>query len=154
MTLDEARTLIVFPTLEWLGGVYDTSRAERMLLTIGLTESGFKTRLQVGGPARGFWQFEKNGGCAEFEASPKLADLRKRAKSLGFPFTRGETYAAIGAGADILACIMARGILWIDPAPLPTDRDEAYAYYLRRWRPGKPSKARWNTSWAAVEAML
>ena len=47
----------------------DTAQARVMLYAIGLQESRFTHRYQVlntpgaKGPARGFWQFEKGGGC-------------------------------------------------------------------------------------------
>lgn len=154
MTLNTVEDLIVGPTMMHLGEPYDSDKAWVLLVAIGLQESGFRTRRQGGGgPARGFWQFEKGGGCAEFAAARRLGKFRDVARGLYFPTDAAATYAAIGAGADVLACLMARAVLWLDPAKLPEigEEEEAWEYYLRRWRPGKPHRARWAASYAAAQ---
>jgi hypothetical protein len=151
-----ADDLIVAPTLRWLDYPYNFVEARILLLAIGLTESGFETRLQISGPARGFWQFELYGGCEEFYSSLKLRKFRDAALELGFVARPGATYGLIGNGADHLACLMARAILWLEPKPLPSigDVDEAYRQYRARWRPGKPSKARFVRSYeTAIEVV-
>ena len=158
MLIQTADMLLIRPTLAWLGEPYDSVQARLMLLTIGQVESAFKTRVQAGGgPARGFFQFEKNGGCAEIEQHPKLAHFRECIRHLGFPVLRVSTHAALGHGADHLAVIMARAVLWLEPRPLPLigDCETAYRQYLARWRPGKPSAARFRTSYAkALETVV
>jgi hypothetical protein len=149
----DVQSIVIDPVLEALGPPYESDEARVLLMAIGLTESNFRARLQVPvAHARGFWQFEKNGGCAEFELAKELALFRKVATSWGFATTRAATWTAIGAGADHLACLMARGLLWLDPSRLPPvgDVDAAYAYYLRRWRPGKPSPVRFRSAYAKV----
>lgn len=146
-----ALDLVVRPTLAWLGPPYVSDEAELMLATIGLVESRFEVRRQEPvAHAMGWWQFERAGGCTEFETSMKLAAFRRAATRLGFSTKASSTHQAIGLGADNLACIMARAVLWLDPKPLPRigERDAAYEYYLRRWRPGKPSRSRWNVCYA------
>lgn len=153
MTIRSADEQIVLPTLDSLPSKYCSREARFWLLVIGHTESGFRTRLQKPvAHAKGFWQFERNGGCAEFEQHPRLKELRQIASAWGANVARTATWHAIGGQADYLACLMARGLLWIDPAPLPavSALNEGYAYYLRRWRPGKPSPSRFEASWAAV----
>jgi len=49
----------ISPALALLPAAMDTQAARVMLLAIGLQESRFLHRRQIGGPARGFWQFEK-----------------------------------------------------------------------------------------------
>jgi len=49
------------PGLKLLPQKMDTPDARAMLVAIGLQESGFAYRKQVGGPARSFWQFEMGG---------------------------------------------------------------------------------------------
>ncbi|MCV6902125.1 MAG: hypothetical protein NTT76_05400, partial [Achromobacter xylosoxidans] len=49
----------ISPALALLPAGMDTQAAHVMLLAIGLQESRFTHRQQIGGPARGFWQFEK-----------------------------------------------------------------------------------------------
>src|SRR5690606_27518522 len=53
---------VVVPGLELLPSRMDTPKARLMLLAIGLQESRFDHRRQIGGPARGLWQFERGGG--------------------------------------------------------------------------------------------
>lgn len=145
MNIIDADFLIVRPTLEYLRPIAPpTPEAQILLLAIGITESNFSTRMQVGGPAVGFWQFEMGGGCAEFELSPKLTRFRAAALELGFKSDRGATYRSLQSGADHLACLMARSLIWLQPDPLPSlgDPVEAYRQYLLRWRPGKPSMKR------------
>jgi len=153
MTPAQAYPLIVIPGLQYLGDPYQSAEAQLMLMAIGITESGFRTRLQQPKDyAHGFWQFEKQGGCAGFEVDRKQAAFRATAKTLYFPTTRTDTWTLLGKGADSLALIMARGLLWSDPAPLPAPGEEkvAYEYYRRCWRPGKPSWTRWQTAYGAA----
>ncbi|MCI0559470.1 MAG: hypothetical protein MN733_13330 [Nitrososphaera sp.] len=156
MNIETANELIVSPTLRWLyllgseGYTEYLQRMRIMLLAIGQTESGFKTRHQRGGPAMGYWQFEIDGGCAEFEKDKRLGSFRKAARDLGFPnLERSATWFSLGQGCDHLACIMARAILWLEPKALPEvgDVEEAYRQYLNRWRPGRPSKERFLKSY-------
>lgn len=144
--------MVIVPTLTWLGPPYDSPEANLLLVAIGQQESAFKTRKQHGGPARGYWQFEQRGGCDEFARVSSIQPFRNAARQLGFQTNADATYFAIGAGADQLACIMARGILWPDPEPLPArgDSSAAYVYYKRVWRPGKPSQVRWDASYATA----
>src|SRR5262249_49562675 len=57
--------------------------------------------------------------------------------------------------SDTLACGFARLLLFTDPYPLPTTEDAGWdAYCGRLWRPGKPSRERWASSYrAALEAV-
>src|SRR6185312_10462500 len=55
---------IIVPALATLPPEMDSSQARVMLLAIALQESGLRTREQDGGPARGLWQFERNGVLA------------------------------------------------------------------------------------------
>ena len=59
MTLDQIMDDAVRPAMALLPARMDTPEADCMLLAIGLQESRFVHRRQIGGPARGFWQFEK-----------------------------------------------------------------------------------------------
>jgi len=159
MNIRHARDLIIRPVLKHLGRKYGSKEAENMLLIIGETESGFSlrkrlpyTQVQIGQGAAGLWQFELDGGCAEFEFSEKLTHFRRIAAELRYPTVREETHQAIMAGADILACIMARAILWLEPEPLPDfkDVDEMYRQYLSIWQPGKPNRERFNLAYLTI----
>ena len=66
MTLSEIRERAIAPALALLPARMSSREAEIMLLAIGLQESLFVPRRQMGnGPARSFWQGELGvGGCA------------------------------------------------------------------------------------------
>nr|WP_316904517.1 hypothetical protein [Ralstonia mannitolilytica] len=59
MNLTDVVKTAIEPALAILPSAMDTREARVMLLAIGLQESRFMLRRQVGGPARGFWQFEE-----------------------------------------------------------------------------------------------
>lgn len=127
-----------------------------MMLAIGLQESRFQHRQQIGGPARGFWQFEKGGGVKGVimhEATRELAQAV--CKSRGVPATADAVYAALDQD-DVLAAAFARLLLWTDPKPLPAlgETDQAWGLYARTWRPGKPHRQTWNALYnRALEAV-
>lgn len=126
----------------------DSKQARVMLLAIGLQESRFEHRRQIGGPARGFWQFEKGGGVKGVLTHPTskdhaiaVCDDREVAA------TPDQVYQSLEFD-DVLAAAFARLLLFTDPYPLPKLGDAEYAwdYYLRTWRPGKPH----HEAWAAL----
>lgn len=136
------------------GGPVVSEMARIMLLAIAMQESGpmLDARYQnspavTPGPARGFWQFERGGGCAgvlTHNASGRVAnDMCVRMEVVP---TADHVWRAI-EGHDRLACIFARMLLWTDPRPLPTNRTEGWDYYIRNWRPGKPHPDRWADNW-------
>lgn len=62
MNYRQALEQVVVPGLELLPAKMDTPKARVMMLAIGMQESRFEHRKQIGGPARGFFQFEEAGG--------------------------------------------------------------------------------------------
>lgn len=142
------------PGLSLLPSKMDTPEARAMLLAIGFQESAFKYRLQIGGPARGFWQFEKGGGVAGVLNHPSTkSTILAICEELRIESTPESCYQAI-AYNDALACAFARLLLWTVPAPLPaiTEPIVAWNYYLTAWRPGKPHQDTWGSLHArAVE---
>lgn len=134
-----------------LPGRYDSLDARVMLLAIGAQESEFRYRQQVGGPARGYWQFEQGGGVRGV-----LTHSATRLQALAVCHMRAvapvesDVYAAL-ASDDLLACAFARLLLWTDPATLPRDdAGVAWDYYLRTWRPGKPRQDAWERNYAGA----
>lgn len=123
-----------------------STRANVMLLAIGLQESNLEYRRQIGGPARGLWQFEKGGGVKgvlTHKASKNIAlDV---CQALDIVPDADACYLAL-AENDILAACFARLLLFTDPKPLPdvNDTGGAWDYYNRIWRPGKPHPLRWH----------
>lgn len=156
-TLEYARDKIVRQAYgEVMPGRFGSREATVMLLAIGLQESRFEHRRQIGGPARGFWQFEKGGGVRGVLNHPASQRYARAACAIrGEVPTETEVYRAI-AEDDLLACAFARLLLFTDPNPLPRvgDSDGAWAYYLRNWRPGKPHPQTWGALYLqAVEAV-
>jgi len=126
-----------------------------MLLAIGLQESRFEHREQIGGPARGFWQFEA-GGVRGVLTHPASRDYAQAVCETRHVAPMAPTVLRRLAVDDLLACAFARLLLYTDPRALPAvgKGGEAWAYYLRNWRPGKPRARSWNGFYAqAVEAV-
>lgn len=114
-------------------------------LAIAGQESAWEYRLQVGGPARSFWQFEKGGGVRGVLTHPASRDkIRAACKELGVSFDEATVYHDM-ADNDILAACMARLLLFTDPRALPAvgEVEEGWNYYFRNWRPGAPHPEFW-----------
>jgi hypothetical protein len=148
--LDYIVNRVVGPGLALLPTKMDSDKARLMLLAIGLQESRFEHRRQIGGPARGFWQFEKGGGVRgvlTHQATKWIAiDV---CRERGVDPTESAVYPALEKD-DLLACAFARLLLYTDPRPLPAPGYVAAAwdYYIRNWRPGKPHRQTWDVLYA------
>ncbi len=116
-------------------------RSMTMIIAIGLQESGFLVRLRYGnGPARGFWQFERDGGVKGVMEHPATSSYTAAiCLQRGVPFERPKVWAALETD-DVLAVVFARLLLWSDPMPLlaVTEPSAAWSLYARTWRPSKP----------------
>lgn len=133
-----------------------------MLLAIGLQESLFKYRRQMaGGPARGFWQFEKMGGVAGvLQHLTTTALAAEICRTRGVAAVAGDVHAALEHD-DVLAAAFARLLLWTDPKSLSAlnDVEAAWQLYLRTWRPGAytrgtaEQKAALRKKWGGYYAM-
>lgn len=147
--------------LNLLGGPAITPFANRLLLAIALQESGpgLSARYQhhpaaVPGPARGFWQFEQQGGAAgvlQHHAS------REWARALCHSCSVVDHPAAVWRaleGHDDLATGFARLLLWTDPNPLPDTESLSWDYYMRNWRPGRPHQGRWADNWLTATQVV
>lgn len=139
-----------------LGAKFDSLPARAMLWAIGRQEGRMHYRRQIGGPARGLWQFERGGGVAGVLSHPaSKAHAERVCKARGVPADSHAVYAALEHD-DVLATCFARLLLWTDPralpAPLRANAHEAWKTYIRNWRPGKPHISTWSDFWAeAVE---
>lgn len=124
----------------------NTPEARAMLLAIGLQESRFEHRLQVGGPARGFFQFEKGGGIRGVLTHHSTKGyIESVCKTLCIPATEADCYEAV-AYNDPLACCFARLLLYTLPAKLPlkSESQKGWDQYIVAWRPGKPHPDTWS----------
>jgi len=141
----DARRIITF-ACTWLPVKMQSDPAVKLLMAIGWQESGFAYRRQINGPARGFWQFEKAGVEAVLKHHATSDYMVRAALAFSYPPTVEALHVAIEHN-DILAAILARLLLWADPAPIPDLNfrpEAAWDYYVRNWRPGKPRKERWG----------
>lgn len=121
-----------------------------MLIAINGQENPRRLEQQVGGPARGDYQFEKGGGVKGVMTHAASKDHCKTVcKARGVQFDADAIYEAIGTD-PILAAALARLLLWTDPKPMPAAGDEkgGWALYERVWRPGKPHPDRWAANYA------
>lgn len=136
--LDHILETVVGPGLALLPSRMDAPAARVLLMAIGLQESRFEYRRQIGGPARGYFQFEQGGGVAGVlrhrSSAGYAADV---CKQRGVAADAATVYRTLEHD-DLLACAFARLLLWTDPAILPHPGYGAasWAVYLRTWRPG------------------
>jgi hypothetical protein len=153
MTAREFLAQIIDPGMAFLayalgpndGAAASTPALRTLLLSTAGQESDWKYRRQIGGPARGFWQYEKAGalrGVMRHVATQ--ARVKRLTDALCIHLDEGSLFEAI-AWNDHLATAFARLLLWTDAAPVPSMGEEqiAWAYYLRNWRPGKPRPQAW-----------
>lgn len=129
-----------------------SARALQLLYAIGWQESRFENRRQIGGPARGFWQFEMGGGVRGVMSYSSTANLVPQVlDTLQYPkdLNAKGIYTAIEHN-DILAACLARLLLWTLPDTLPNidDPNKGWEQYKAAWRPGKPHPKTWLTAWA------
>lgn len=145
MTLDEITQQAIEPAYALLPARMRSPRATVPMLAIGLQESRFEHTHQIGGPAHGYWQFERDGGVRAVLRHPVT-----KIHAITLCAARG-VLAAPQLAFDaiehdmVLAAGFARLLLYSDPAPLPGlgDEEGTWAYYLRNWRPGKPHPQTW-----------
>lgn len=137
---------------------FDSREARVMEYAIGLQESRFKHRQQIGGPARGFWQFERGGGVAGvLRHNSSAFHAAQACRSVGVVPEASSVYAVLAReDMDGLAAAFARLLLWTDPKPLPRigDVDAAWDYYIRNWRPGKPHRQTWDALYAEAASWI
>jgi hypothetical protein len=122
----------------------DSKPAWAVLYAIARQESRLDARRQIGGPARGFWQFELGGirGVLNHRASGPL--IRSVLDRLDYNYAPETSYNAVDDN-DVLAFSFARCLLWSDPRPLPGQHESetGWEIYLDCWRPGAPRYATW-----------
>jgi len=134
------------PALALLPSKMDTAAARVMLLAIGLQESRFLHRRQLGdGPARGLWQFERGGGVRGVLTHPASREYAYRiCKVRDVEPIAAAVHPALETD-DVLAATFARLLMWTDAWSLPPMGDAlgGWGLYTRTWRPGKPHPQTW-----------
>ena len=139
----------------------DTPEAKAMMFAIPMQESRWDARRQIGGPARGFPQFEKGtpetrGGITGVLMHPASGPLiRGVLDRLDYDYKPETSYEAI-VHNDVLALAYMRCLLWTLPDPLPrrVESDEAWRQYIEAWRPGKPKRATWDAFYKQAWEMV
>lgn len=149
--------------LDYLARVFDTAytllpptlrspEATRMLYAIGWQESRFAKRVQVDGPARGFWQFEQSGVAGVLKHPFTQEISRDVLRDLCYPTPVAGVVHPVLAHNDVLAACFARLLLRTDMSPLPASAAEGWEIYRRTWRPGRPRPETWDDAWAFAVA--
>lgn len=152
MKMELVKINIIEPAASLLPGKMYSVEADCLLIAIGLQESGFKHRRQKGGgPARGYWQFERDGGVlGVMRHHATLGQARAVLTALDYPgdIDLFGIWEAIEHN-DILACCFARLLLWSlpDKLPGPDEAEKAWDQYMVAWRPGKPHRATWDANY-------
>ena len=146
------------PALRLLPARMDSRGGRAMVIAICLQESRLKHRRQVGGPARGYAQFELGGGVRGVLTHPATRQyIQIVLAALDYdPTSSAEDCWTAIEHQDILGAAFARLLLWTLPGPLPEPGDAAdgWRQYLSGWRPGKPHRGTWDafygTAWDTV----
>lgn len=152
MTLTEVRNKVFPKAFALLPAGMNTPAAQVILLAIGLQESRFQYRRQLGnGPARGFWQFEEGnkvsraGVYGVMNHASSKPHIQYICKVFDIPYETKAVWEALETN-DVLACCAARLLMYTDAAKLPAvdQPDAAWKMYAERvWRPGKPHPETW-----------
>lgn len=147
----------LIPALSLLPSSMDTPAARAMVIAICLQESRLLYRHQIGGPARGFAQFELAGGVRGVLNHPQSAPhIQRVLAALAYDSDSGAPacYDAIEHN-DILAAAFARLLLFTlpDALPGPAAPDVGWKLYLKSWRPGAPRRETWDALYARAWAV-
>lgn len=137
-----------------------SAAAKVLLYTTSRQENPKRLPQQVGGPAVGDYQFEKGGGVKgvlTHKAVRSYAESCCADRSV--PATQDAVYQAIKTD-PVLAAALARLLYYTDPKTLPFvgKEDDAWALYLRTWRPGayarqpEELRAKWKNNYADAMA--
>lgn len=145
--IKEVYETAIVPALALLPTRMRDQRAVVMMIAIGLQESRLIHRRQIGGPARGLFQFERGGGVRGVLNHNSTREL-SRSICTGMMGTDelNAVYDELEF-SDQLAAVFCRLLLWTDPKSLPAigDVQGAWDLYIRTWRPGKPHRGTWDT---------
>lgn len=141
-----------------------TDEAVNMLAAIALAESAGNALFQIGSDglprpdlARSPWQFELAGVLAIARHEKARAVLGELETGLDWAVRiTPERVWERSAWDPVLACRLARALLWTVPDPLPPatpdGEEEGWRQYLAAWRPGRPSRDRWQRVWRSLLA--
>ncbi|MEO8101930.1 MAG: hypothetical protein ABI790_05355 [Betaproteobacteria bacterium] len=138
----------LLPALALLPQPMNSVAGRAMVIAICLQESRLIHRRQIGGPARGYAQFEQSGGVIGVLTHPATrAPIRAVLGALDYDPASGAKAMHIAIEHnDILAAAFARLLLFSLPDALPAriDAADGWRQYLKAWRPGKPHRETWD----------
>lgn len=145
-TLEHLRDYVLPAAYALLPAPMASVEASALVLAIALQESRLTHRRQIGGPARGFLQFERAGvrGVLRHAASrPAIVSVLRTLQYQ--PEDEDAAYLAIEHN-DVLAVCFGRCLLWTLPGRLPGPDEAALGWnqYLDAWQPGKPHRETWD----------
>jgi hypothetical protein len=153
--LDLLLRFILPAAYQLLPPAMESQAATALLLSIAMQESGLEYRRQIGGPARGWFQFERSGVRGVLDHPSTAAPIAIVLRALRYDATMpsSDVLAAIEHN-DVLAAAFARCLLWTDSRPLPfmTEPDVGWQVYVSAWRPGRPRPETWQEHYAAAWA--
>ena len=157
----------IIPALSLLDPKLDAPAARAMLICIALQESGLRARRQMleagkpwwesrPGAANGLFMFERDGGVRGVMRHPAAsAIVLPVIDALLYPRDPYAVHEAL-IHNDVLACVLARALLYSvpDALPGPNDPGKGWVQYVSAWRPCKPHVEPWannyRTAWATV----
>jgi len=135
---------IIKPTLEYMGGNYNSKNAQMLLLATAAIESdcGYDIK-QINGPALGVWQMEPDthddifANCDVMQdVNNDMSKFKYEVLGLAPTYNSDEDFEAVNS--DLIespkyACAMARLKYSMDKEPLPDHKEifEIYRYYKR-----------------------
>ena len=146
MNIEDAHRMAVVPAMKLLPAELNAQEALVQVHAIAIQESLYLYRVQLNdGPAHSFWQMERNGGVKGVLKHPASIHMAE-----GICLARGIKPNPMSVWStmeydDVLGAAFARLLLWTDPKALPRlgQENEAWKYYQRNWRPGKPHPDTW-----------
>jgi len=137
------------PAMSLLPARMDSAEARALMLSIALQESRLLYRRQIGGPARGYTQFEKGGIGGVLMHSASSVPAMQLCEALDIASTTDSIYQAIEFN-DVLCAGLTRLLLWTSPMVLPGlhDPERGWELYAETWRPGRPHRVTWDMFYA------
>lgn len=140
------------PALQLLPRRMDSPGARAMVIAINLQESSLEHRRQVGGPARGFAQFERGGLYGVLTHAASQSHARALLAALDYdPLLSVVACHNALEHNDVLDAGLTRLLLWTLPGPVAKEHEAEHGWddYIEAWRPGRPHRLTWDSFFAA-----
>jgi hypothetical protein len=151
MTPQLLNQIAITPALSLLPERMDSRDARVFLVAVALQESRIEHRVQIGGPAKGYWQFERSGGVVGvLQHRASAPHIEQVYRTLNYPGDSRRLHTAIEHN-DVLAAAFARLLLWTLPQALPRNEKAGWDQYISAWRPGKPHRSTWAALYAQAQ---